>query len=52
MATTEYEALSFFAWLTDNKFLGCFLGSFYQIGFPQPTFGKVRVVAPFTIGRR
>lgn len=29
---------------------GCILASFYQVGFPQPTRGNVRVEAPIRIG--
>jgi hypothetical protein len=33
----------------DEKLVGCVLASFYQIGFPKPTRGYVRVELPITI---
>jgi hypothetical protein len=35
--------------LTNKKFVGCVLSSFYQIGFPAPTRGNVRVEAPIYV---
>jgi hypothetical protein len=35
--------------VTNKKFVGCVLASFYQIGFPAPSKGNVRVEAPIRI---
>ncbi|SRR5258706_10509701 len=35
--------------ITNKKFIGCVLASFYQIGFPAPSKGNVRVEAPIRL---